>query len=96
MRNGDAQPRLRRLHATPIDEPVNEGGLIEAVGAGFYAKWYWDRTARHGVQTRQQLGIQALSIANQGAGAVLTLFRSNRISQPSSPPKQGDERAGVN
>ncbi|MBV9522786.1 MAG: flagellin, partial [Alphaproteobacteria bacterium] len=27
------------------------------------------------LQTKQQLGIQALSIANQGPGAVLSLFR---------------------
>ncbi|MBV8654316.1 MAG: flagellin, partial [Alphaproteobacteria bacterium] len=27
------------------------------------------------LQTKQQLGIQSLSIANQGPGAVLTLFR---------------------
>jgi flagellin len=27
------------------------------------------------LQTKQQLGIQALSIANQGPGAVLALFR---------------------
>ena len=27
------------------------------------------------LQTKQQLGIQALSIANQGPGAILSLFR---------------------
>jgi flagellin len=47
------------------------GGVSQLVDADLAA----ESANLQSLQTKQQLGIQALSIANQGPGAVLTLFR---------------------
>lgn len=49
--------------------------LIEGVGVLVDADLAEESANLQAAQTRQQLGIQALSIANQGPGAVLALFR---------------------
>ena len=57
---------------------VNTNSLA-ALEAGGVSQMVADLAAEsanlQSLQTKQQLGIQALSIANQGPGAVLTLFR---------------------
>ena len=50
---------------------LETGGLSQLVDADLAA----ESANLQSLQTKQQLGIQALSIANQGPGAVLTLFR---------------------
>jgi len=47
------------------------GGVGQLVDADLAA----ESANLQSLQTKQQLGIQALSIANQGPGAVLALFR---------------------
>jgi len=49
--------------------------LTEGVGVLVDADLAEESANLQAVQTRQQLGIQALAIANQGPGAVLALFR---------------------
>ena len=49
--------------------------LTEGVGTLVDANMAEESANLQAAQTRQQLGIQALSIANQGPSAILSLFR---------------------
>lgn len=62
----DSQLTLNSTHATYLEEAV--GDLVDTDPAA-------DSIQYQALQVRQQLATQALSIANQNAGAVLALFR---------------------